>query len=113
HCAFFPEAQMLDTPQIVPVEVSRVAISRNYVRTRQRTEPFLTLVRAMVQGARFAGATHLIGATDPALHRWLVHFGLPYRVSGPAVDYYGQVSPCIMSLRELDDIVMGGQYPAL
>jgi N-acyl-L-homoserine lactone synthetase len=113
HCAFFPEVRMLDTPQNVPVEVSRVAISRQYARARQRTEPFLTLVGAMVHGARYAGATHLIGATDAALHRWLVHFGLPYRVSGPAVDYYGQVSPCIMSLRELDEIVTHGQHPAL
>jgi N-acyl-L-homoserine lactone synthetase len=113
HCAFFPEVQMLDTPHIVPVEVSRVAISRHYARARQRTEPFLTLVSAMVQGARYAGATHLIGATDAALHRWLVHFGLPYRVSGPPVDYYGPVSPCIMSLREFDEIVAGGRFPSL
>jgi len=113
HCALFPEVQMLGTPHTVPVEVSRVAISRHYVRSRQRTEPFLTLVRAMVRGARYAGATHLIGATDAALHRWLVHFGLPYRVCGPSVDYYGQVSPCIMSLRELDEIVAAGQCPSL
>jgi N-acyl-L-homoserine lactone synthetase len=113
HCAFFPEVQMLEAPQIVPVEVSRVAISRHYVRARQRTEPFLTLVRAMVQGARHAGATHLIGATDAALHRWLVHFGLPYRVSGPSVDYYGQVFPCIMSLRELDEVIAAGRFPCL
>ena len=113
HCALFPEVHVLDWPHIVPVEVSRVAISRHYVRTRQRTEPFLTLVRAMVHGARDAGATHLIGATDAALHRRLVHFGLPYRVSGPPVDYYGQVSPCVMSLRELDEIIAGGQFPAL
>jgi N-acyl-L-homoserine lactone synthetase len=113
HCAFYPEVQMLEAPHVVPVEVSRVAISRHCARARQRTEPFLTLVRAMVHGARYAGATHLIGATDAALHRWLVHFGLPYRVSGPPVDYYGQVSPCIMSLRELDEVVADGRFPSL
>ena len=113
HCAFFPEVQTLASPQVVPVEVSRVAISRRYARARGRTEPFLTLVKAMVQGARRAGATHLMGATDAALHRWLVHFGLPYRISGPAVDYYGPVAPCIMSLHELDEIIASGQFPAL
>jgi N-acyl amino acid synthase of PEP-CTERM/exosortase system len=119
HCAFFPEVQTLSAPHVVPVEVSRVAISRAYVRPRgagggrRRTEPFLTLVKAMVQGARLAGATHLMGATDAALHRWLVHFGLPYRISGPPVDYYGAVSPCVMSLRELDQIIISGQFPAL
>ena len=47
---------------------------------RQRgKEPFLTLVKAIMQGAKRAGATHLIGATDAAFHRWLVHYGLPYR----------------------------------
>jgi hypothetical protein len=67
----------------------------------------------MVQGARRAGATHLMGATDAALHRWLVHFGLPYRISGPEVDYYGPVAPCIMSLSELDEIITSGRFPAL
>jgi N-acyl-L-homoserine lactone synthetase len=114
HCAFYPEVQTLEAPQVVPVEVSRVAISRALARTSShRNEPFLTLVKAMVQGARRAGATHLIGATDAALHRRLVRFGLPYRVSGPAVDYYGPVSPCVMSLHELDAIINAGRHPAL
>jgi len=113
YCALFPEVRTLDSPQVVPVEVSRVAISRHYPRPRRRTEPFFTLVKAMVQGARRAGATHLMGATDAALHRWLVHFGLPYRISGPEVDYYGPVAPCIMSLSELDEIITSGRFPAL
>ena len=118
HCAFFPEVQMLGAPQIVPVEVSRVAISRHYARhrgagPRRRTEPFITLVKAIMQGAKRAGATHLIGATDAAFHRWLVHYGLPYRISGPLVDYYGPVAPCIMNLQELDEVVESRQFPAL
>ena len=115
YCAFFPEVQTLDSPTVVPVEVSRVSISRHCPRQggRRRSEPFLTLVKAIMQGAKRAGATHLIGATDAAFHRWLVHYGLPYRVSGPAVDYYGPVAPCIMSLQELDEIVVSRQFPAL
>jgi N-acyl-L-homoserine lactone synthetase len=111
HCALFPDVHTLREPHVVAVEVSRVAISRSYARLR--FEPFLSLVKAMVQGARRAGATHLMGATDAALHRWLTHFGLPYRVSGPSVDYYGPVAPCIMSLAELDGIILEGRYPAL
>ena len=111
HCALFPEVRTLHAPHVVAVEVSRVAISRSYARLR--FEPFLSLVKVMVQGARRTGATHLMGATDAALHRWLTHFGLPYRVSGPSVDYYGPVAPCIMSLAELDAIIVEGRFPAL
>jgi N-acyl-L-homoserine lactone synthetase len=116
HCAFFPEMQTLRQPGTVPVEVSRVSISRHYVRPRDRRyrkEPFLTLVKAIMQGAKRAGATHLIGATDAAFHRWLVHNGLPYRVAGPEVDYYGPVAPCIMSLHELDAAILSGRYASL
>jgi N-acyl-L-homoserine lactone synthetase len=113
HCAFFPEVQTPDAPHAVPVEVSRLAISRHYTRERRSTEPFLTLVRAMVHGARLAGATHLMGANEAALHRKLAHFGFPYRLCGPTADYYGPVAPYLMSLHELDEIVHGGRFPAL
>lgn len=116
HCAFFPEMRTLSQPGTVPVEVSRVSISRHLARPRERrrrAEPFLTLVKSIMQGAKRAGATHLIGATDAAFHRWLVHYGLPYRVAGPEVDYYGPVAPCIMSLHELDEVILGGRYASL
>jgi N-acyl-L-homoserine lactone synthetase len=115
YCAFAPDVHTLEQPGTVAVEVSRVSISRAYVRRerRRRSEPFLTLVKAIMQGAKRAGATHLIGATDAAFHRWLVHYGLPYRKAGPEVDYYGPVAPCIMSLHELDDVIVGGQYASL
>jgi N-acyl-L-homoserine lactone synthetase len=113
HCVLFPDLGVLDGPGTLAVEVSRVAISRDYARRRRRTEPFMTLMKAIILAAKQEGATHLIGATDAALHRWLVHFGFPYRVSGPAVDYYGPVAPCVMSLLELDEVILGGRYPAL
>jgi N-acyl-L-homoserine lactone synthetase len=115
YCEFFPEVRTLSQPETVAVEVSRVSISRHYVRRerRRRSEPFLTLVKAIMQGAKRAGATHLIGATDAAFHRWLVHYGLPYRKAGPEVDYYGPVAPCIMSLHELDEVILGGRYASL
>lgn len=113
HCAFYPEVRALDAPQVVPVEVSRLAISRHHVPRPRNTEPFLSLVRAMVQGARRAGATHIMGANEAALHRKLAHFGFPYRICGPISDYYGPVAPHLMSLRELDDVIVDGRFPAL
>jgi len=113
HCELFPDLGTLDCPGAMAVEVSRVAISRDYTRRRRRTEPFMTLMTAVFLAAKQEGATHVIGATDAALHRWLVHLGFPYRVSGPAVDYYGLVAPCVISLRELDDVILSGRYPAL
>ena len=119
HCTLFPQVTVDELANTV-VEVSRVAISRNYSRRRRasslgppaiadcdapasvppgaerrrrRGEPFVTLLHAIIHGARHLGATHLIGATDAALHRWLVHYGFPYRVVGPEVDYYGLVAP--------------------
>lgn len=113
HCAFFPEVMPPDAPHVLPVEVSRLAISRHYMRHRRRTEPLCDLVKAMVVGARLVGANHLIAASEAALARRLVHFGFPYRIGGPTADYYGPVAACLMNLDELHEIVMGGQYPAL
>jgi N-acyl amino acid synthase of PEP-CTERM/exosortase system len=140
HCALFPNVTALDEVGNLIVEVSRVSISRHYARRRddppfgecaesdlethasmaamaerrrRRSEPFLTLLKAIVFGAKRVGATHLLGATDPALHRWLVHFGFPYRLAGPEVDYYGRVSPYLMSLCELDQVVLSGAFVAL
>ena len=54
-----------------------------------------------------------MGANEAALHRKLAHFGFPYRICGPITNYYGPVAPHLMSLHELDEIIVGGQYPAL
>jgi N-acyl-L-homoserine lactone synthetase len=98
HCAFFPEVM---PSHFMPVEVSRLAISRHYMRRRRVTEPLRELVNAMVVGARLVGANHLIAASEASLARRLVHLGFPYRISGPVADYYGPVSACLMNL---DDV---------
>lgn len=140
HCTIFPHVSTLSEPGNMVVEVSRVSISRHYSRRRDdppfnagvgaidesaaaaarwrqrrqhRAEPFITLLRAVISGAKRIGATHLIGATDAALHRWLVHYGFPYRQAGPEVDYYGLIAPYIMSLAELDQVILGRQFAAL
>jgi N-acyl amino acid synthase of PEP-CTERM/exosortase system len=139
HCTLFPNETTLDEVDHLVVEVSRVSISRHYARRRhdppygecsvsgpeagastaaderrrRRAEPFLTLLKAIIYGAQQVGATHLLGATDAALHRWLVHYGFPYRVAGPEVDYYGRVAPYLMSLSELDQVILSRQFAAL
>jgi N-acyl-L-homoserine lactone synthetase len=99
HCAFFPE---LMPSHMLPVEVSRLAISRHYLRHRRLTEPLRELGNAMVAGARRLGANHLIAASEASLARRLVHLGFPYRVGGPVADYYGPVVACLMNLDEFD-----------
>lgn len=110
HCAFFPEAM---PSSVAPVEVSRLAISRKYMRRRRHSEPLCDLAKAMVVGARFVGANHVIAASEASLARRLVHFGFPYRIGGPTADYYGPVVACLMNLDEFDEIVAGGRFPSL
>jgi N-acyl amino acid synthase of PEP-CTERM/exosortase system len=140
YCTVFPLVTALDVAGTVAVEISRVSISRHYARRpgdvrlggvvvpgevpggpvvggherrRRSGEPFLTLLKAVISAARSIDATHLIFAIEPALERWLVHFGFPCRLSGPEADYYGRVAPYIVSLAELDDVIRGRQFPAL
>jgi len=115
HCAFFPDVLPPDAPNVVAVEASRLAISRDYMRRHRRTEPLSALVKAVVACARLAGANHLIAASEPALARRLMHLGFPYRISGPAADYYGPVAACLMNLDELDAMAAGDNVwtPAL
>ena len=112
HCAFSPDVP-LDAPGMLTVECSRIMISRDYAR-RGRTEPFLTIVKGVMQQAKLAGATHLVGATEPGFFRLIVLHGMPWRVAGPAVDYFGApVLPCIMSLTELDEAILSGRHRSL
>jgi N-acyl amino acid synthase of PEP-CTERM/exosortase system len=140
HCRLFPQITTLGEVRNRVVEVSRVSISRHFARRQgdppfdaatgaavdagvsavharqrrqHRAEPFLTLLKAIIYGAKRAGATHLIGATDAALHRWLLHYGFPYRLSGPEAEYYGRIAPYIMSLAEFDAVVLSRRFAVL
>ncbi len=139
YCTVFPLVTALDVPGTTAVEVSRVSISRRYARRpgdvrlggvvvpgepgvppvggherrRRSGEPFLTLLKAVISGARSVDATHLVFAVERALQRWLTHYGFPCRISGPEAEYYGRVAPYILSLAELDDVIRGRQFAAL
>ncbi len=139
YCTVFPRSTALDDAGTTAVEISRVSISRRYAwpgdglpgsvlvtgpdagtppagageRRRRSGEPFLTLLKAIVAGAWSVNATHLIFAMERALQRWLTHYGFPCRLSGPEVEYYGRVAPYILSLAELDEVVLAGRFAAL
>lgn len=134
YCTLFPHETAINEPGTAVLEVSRVSISRltarrrhdtldgvasvaplpaGAERRRSRAEPFLTLLKGVIHAARRSGATHLIFATDAALHRWLVHYGFPYRLVGPEVDYYGPVTPNLMSLADFDRVVLSRQFATL
>jgi N-acyl-L-homoserine lactone synthetase len=110
HCAFFPEVM---PSHMLPVEVSRLVISRRYLRHRRLTEPLCDLGKAMVVSARRVGASHLIAASEVSLARRLAHFGFPYRIGGPVADYHGPVVACLMNLDDMQEVIVGGRYPAL
>jgi N-acyl amino acid synthase of PEP-CTERM/exosortase system len=138
YCTVFPLDTALDVAGTMAVEVSRVSISRRYARRpgdvllggvvvpgepgapvggherrRRSGEPFLTLLKAVIAGARSVNATHLVFAIERALQRWLTHYGFPCRLWGPEAEYYGRVAPYILSLAELDDVIRGRQFEAL
>ena len=139
YCTLFPQVTAFDVAGLTTVEVSRVSISRQYARRpgdvrlggvvvpgepgappaggherrRRSGEPFLTLLKAVIAAARTVGATHLVFAIEHALLRWLAHYGFPCRLSGPEAEYYGRVAPYIVSMAELDEVILGGQFTAL
>ena len=110
HCTLFPHVTTFDQPENHVVEVSRVSISRDYARRRgdppfdaavgssdrrrrggrraranavqHRAQPFITLVKAIITGCKSMGAdTFHWRDRRGAANRWLVHYGLPYRIS--------------------------------
>ena len=138
HCSLFPDETTLDEAGNLVVEASRVSIGRHYTRRRddppfgavrgvgnrccrrgrRDSRPPQTPVgtvsarffKATIYGAKGRGRDALCSfATDAAFHRWLVHFGLPLRLAGPEADYYGRVAPHIMSMSELDQVVLSGR----
>lgn len=139
YCTVFPGVTAFDVAGTRVVEVSRVSVSRRYARRpgdvvlggvvvpgepgaptgsgherrRRSGEPFLTLLKALIAAARTADATHLVFAVERALQRWLVHYGFPCRLSGPEAEYYGRVAPYIVSMAELDDVILSRQFAAL
>jgi N-acyl amino acid synthase of PEP-CTERM/exosortase system len=80
---------------------------------RHRDAVFIALVKATYQASKRLGATHWIVAMEKPLLRRTARLGVPFRVAGPEVDYYGAVAPYILNLAELDQMILGQRFAML
>jgi hypothetical protein len=82
-------------------------------RRRQRAEPFLTLLKAIIYGENLrVPRTCWARPTRPSIGGWCIS-GFPTGVVGPEVDYYDRVAPHLMSLSELDRVILSRHFVAL
>jgi N-acyl amino acid synthase of PEP-CTERM/exosortase system len=131
HCTFFPGETPLDDPARRVVEISRLSVSRKYNRragdgfyglqgptgaTGERRgggEIVMAIYKAIYQVSKRRGFTHWVIAAERALRRLVARYGFPFNAIGPETDYYGQVSPYLMDLREFDEEISSGRIPVL
>lgn len=133
HCSVLVGDPVLANPHAPIVEVSRLAVSRQYnrrkgdehyalegggttrtgERRREGGEIVMTLYRALYQASKRHGFTHWLAATERSLQRLVTRYRFPFRQVGPEVDYFGLVAPYLMDLAEFDAEILSGQVPAL
>lgn len=133
YCTLFPEDTTLTDPSNTVVELSRVCLSRPSSRRglgasgdagpgsrrlphapgRPSNDPFAALIKVVYETTKRMHVTHWVVAVEKALRRRLTRYGLPFRLAGPEVDYFGPVAPYVLSLAELDDVILRHEYPSL
>jgi phenylacetate-CoA ligase len=138
HCKTFPDEMAKHPPSTRLVEVGRLSVSRSYRRRadddeygvtkplapgqapnrraemrRARDGVFPTLLKALYQATKRMGATHWLAGMEKSLIHLLALQGLPFRMIGPESDYFGLVAPYQMDLKEFDQIILSGEFPAL
>lgn len=132
HCSLLVREPVLADRRAPVVEVSRLAVSRQYNRRRgdahygleggtrdngdQRREGgeiVMTLYRALYQSSKRHGFTHWLAATERSLQRLVVRYKFPFVQVGPETDYFGMVAPYLMDLSAFDAEILSGQVPAL
>jgi N-acyl amino acid synthase of PEP-CTERM/exosortase system len=133
YCTLFPGETTVADPDNVVVELSRVCIDRHQSRLSAGAEariaaptvadtpghaasaydPFATLIKATYQATKRMAGTHWIVAIERSLRRRIGRYGLPFRLAGPLVDYHGPVEPYVLSLAELDQVILGGRFSLL
>ncbi len=133
HCSLLVRDPVLEDFVAPLVEISRLAVSRQYNRRkrdqhyglegghssaigrerREGGEIVMTLYRAVYQASKRHGFTHWLAATERSLQRLLTRFRLPFTQVGPETDYYGMVAPYLLDLSLLDREVLGGAVPAI
>ena len=139
HCAVYPHETRFHAGHPRLVEVGRLSVSRGYRRRRNETaesgasiaapnvtagyrgaerrrhheDVFLTLLKALYQASRRAGAEHWLAATEKSLQRLLARHGFPFHQIGPDTDYFGTVAPYHMDLQEFDEVIASGRFGGL
>lgn len=133
HCAIDDGRTLRDEPGRIVIEVSRLAVSRNYNRragdgfySLQGPDPrkvgeqrkgggeiVMALYKALYQASKRRGITHWLMAAERSLRRLITRYGFPFSAIGPESDYYGLVSPYVMDLREFDTVIASGRIPIL
>jgi N-acyl amino acid synthase of PEP-CTERM/exosortase system len=143
HCSLFDDAPSLDAPHIRVIEMSRLAVSREYnsgaaatsaaaaavsggfysggnakrggvaSQGRKSGEIVLQIYKAVYQESKRRGFTHWLAATEKSLQRLMIRYGFPWRPVGPEVDYYGFVAPYLMSVREFEHVILSERIPVL
>jgi N-acyl amino acid synthase of PEP-CTERM/exosortase system len=138
HCVLFDE-MVGDIHEKNVVEISRLAVSRNYRRRKDdglyglRNPPGSTngqtaaesqerrssenavfyLYQSIYQASKRAGITHWLAAMERALQRLLFMYGFPFRPIGPEADYFGPITPYIMALADFDRNILDRRIPLL
>ena len=111
HCAIDDGRTLRDEPGRTVIEVSRLAVSRNYNRragdgfySLQGPDPrkvgeqrkgggeiVMALYKALYQASKHRGITHWLMAAERSLRRLITRYGFPFSTIGPESDYYGLV----------------------
>lgn len=130
HCSVFPDETELYDPRHSVVEISRLSVSRQHRPRRHgnhergwttrldnvlaRKDPVVfSLCREAYQVSKRAGLTHWVVATEASLQRTLAHYGFPFRLIGPEIDYFGPVAPYLMDLSVFDRVILSPTMPKL
>lgn len=133
RCSLVVPDPALTDPLAPLVEVSRLAVSKQYNRRKgddhyalsgavashggdQRrggAEIVMTLYCALYQASKRHGFTHWLIASERSLLRLVTRFRFPFTQVGPESEYYGLVAPYLMDLARFDREIVSGQVPAL
>ena len=137
YCHLFPYETTLANQSNTVVELSRVCINHRWRRAadatiaprdarvakgwtpswgdagNESTDAFATLIKGMYHVTKRLRGTHWIIAVEKGLRRRISRYGLPFRPAGPQADYHGPVVPYVMSLADLDEVILSGDYEVL
>jgi N-acyl amino acid synthase of PEP-CTERM/exosortase system len=130
HCSVFSGETELHAAGNRVAEVSRLSVSRRGRRREMRGQERrrwpradnlyaradavgFSLYRELYQASKRAGLTHWLVATEASLQRTVADYGFPFRSIGPEIDYFGPVSPYLMSLSLFDRIILSRTKPRL